>query len=1233
MSEWLVEAAAGIPLSDERRETLARQLGESRLELFDLLAIDPELDDPTRAALEAVALAELLARAELWLAPRRERLRTLARTAAAGGPLEDVLIEELELDWGSELIAPLLAGRPGSWGPAAAAIAQDPRAALPLLVLEGEDGETWTPAPDLLAAGPDDRRLVAEIDDQGLARLRLNAAPATPTLTAAYRIGNGTGGNAEVEAINALVWAPPAGARTAAPSAVTIVRNPLAVTGGIDPETTAAAKLAIPGAFRDAQPRALSADDYASLAATVAGVRRAAAQLRFTGTRAVVEVAIQPAVGEDPDEELLHEVSGALAPARRIGHLVQVVPPRYRALVVELSVSLEPSAIRAHVARLLARLLSSGWTCRRPTGPVQPVGSGFCHPAVLQPDRRRGARRRRRGRGDPGPVRSAGAGRRHRRARDHARHAGDRAVGQRPHRARARLRDRPPGGRAVTVAPHTSLRRAALLEQLIVALTSAAADSLPIRTRAPDDPTIALLDAWATTGDVLGFYLDRIAAEGYLPSATDAGSILALAGAVGYRPLPGLAAQTYLAYAMAPDPTDTAVRFDQGLLFQSVPGAGQQPQTFESAAPLVAKPSWNLLAPKAGTSPAADATSLVVASTTTNLAPNDMILMQLAPTSADASVAQATAVVAAVNVDYTNGVTDVRLQAPAQVSGGATGAAGAAGSPAVAEPAASGGSGESPAAPTDAGSAIDGLLRSGLAKAAVTLPDSANDLSRSPRTAFAGDSDTVPRILSTLQPAVAGSLYAALDSTVIGAPAVTGAARLQVNAAPFGANAPPQTVFDASGRPAGTRPWPIGDAFTLALTITRADLNALLVHVLDAARGAETGIAVTETPRIPRIDIRCATAQAAGNATIALTSGESRWSARPPGFGEVTLTRNGTTLEFASSASGEAPAVTLSLAWNETTSAFDITLVDPAPPPDNTAQSWDPRATTAFSAAIGDVQLAIGWTPPATADSTVTISLLVPLPLSDRTTLLLDAVHAGIVSGTTIVVTGADPATTVVSSVTSVSTVAAAAYGTTGSVTRLTLADPWIGSDAVLQSDLSAVTVHAQPAALPLNPTPITTPIGGSAIELSTTVAGIEPGRLIVLAGTRADLPSGASAPAAEVAMVQAVSDGAVPGDTVHSTLQLTSALAYSYERRHGLDLRQCRAGPPGSHDHASARQRPARRHAADVHPQRRACARKIRRWWASGFRSDAHHCRRHRLRASRPLRRVDAVAVLSGEH
>jgi hypothetical protein len=63
-----------------------------------------------------------------------------------------------------------------------------------------------------------------------------------------------------------------------------------------------------------------------------------------------------------------------------------------------------------------------------------------------------------------------------------------------------------------------SARRADLLSELIAKLTEGDADTpgLVLHDRGFGDPTVALLDAWATVGDVIGFYLDRIADEGYL---------------------------------------------------------------------------------------------------------------------------------------------------------------------------------------------------------------------------------------------------------------------------------------------------------------------------------------------------------------------------------------------------------------------------------------------------------------------------------------------------------------------------------------------------------------------------------------------------------------------------------------------------------------------------------------------------------------------------------------------
>src|SRR4051794_39172164 len=56
-----------------------------------------------------------------------------------------------------------------------------------------------------------------------------------------------------------------------------------------------------------------------------------------------------------------------------------------------------------------------------------------------------------------------------------------------------------------------------------------------LTTRATDDPVLAVLDAWAVVGDVLSFYQERIANEGYLRTATQRRSLVELAGAVGYQ--------------------------------------------------------------------------------------------------------------------------------------------------------------------------------------------------------------------------------------------------------------------------------------------------------------------------------------------------------------------------------------------------------------------------------------------------------------------------------------------------------------------------------------------------------------------------------------------------------------------------------------------------------------------------------------------------------------------------
>jgi hypothetical protein len=164
-------------------------------------------------------------------------------------------------------------------------------------------------------------------------------------------------------------------------------------------------------------------------------------------------------------------------------------------------------------------------------------------------------------------------------------------------------------------------------------------------TRDRDDFTIALLDAWSVTADVLAFYTERLAQESYLRTARERISLQELGKLTGYRLNPGVAAQTYVAFALEPPPalpaaasrdpgsapavTPEAVTLAAGLRVQSIPGPGEQPQTFETVEEVVARPEWNAI-PASTTLPHAFAsgdTTAWLAGAALNLRPGDPILL------------------------------------------------------------------------------------------------------------------------------------------------------------------------------------------------------------------------------------------------------------------------------------------------------------------------------------------------------------------------------------------------------------------------------------------------------------------------------------------------------------------------------------------------------------------------------------------------------------------------------
>jgi len=517
---------------------------------------------------------------------------------------------------------PLPEGFPAESPPTAAAALSwiAPARALAQLALETAEGEPWTVRRDLLASGRFAADVVAEVEDDGRARLRFGdeqngKAPAAGTVfTARWRVGTGTAGNVGRDAI----------AHAVAVADVTFVRNPLPAAGGAEPESLEEARRYAPHAFR--------VDD---------GVRH-----RRPGRRRARRRRDR-------------------APAARAPREVPDGRPRPRDRRAALR-SPRPRAARLRRAGLLRRA-GRGGDRRRPRQPRLRPWPRALPPGRLElraagpplADRRR-RRRGRGGRGGPGravrAARAAGGG------GARGRGASDRAARDRPPRRRPELPGERPararrGGRAVSaparrsapcgccegissptpvevynrpglsalayrVGTHGSFQRAML------ARLSTLPKLAELTTRDEGDLSIGLLDAWAVSLDVLTFYQERLADEAYLRTADERRSLLELARLIGYEPNPGVAASTYLAFTVGPLPGAPAeVVVPAGTRAQSTPGQDELPQPFESGEEIVARGEWNALRPRRTAPQKGKVGTLYLAGADTGLTPGDRVLV------------------------------------------------------------------------------------------------------------------------------------------------------------------------------------------------------------------------------------------------------------------------------------------------------------------------------------------------------------------------------------------------------------------------------------------------------------------------------------------------------------------------------------------------------------------------------------------------------------------------------
>lgn len=248
--------------------------------------------------------------------------------------------------------------------PAAAALAWRAADALPAITLKSTRGasvESWRARRDLLASRATDAHFVLETEDDGHAWPRFGndihgRRPDSGTaFTASYRVGNGPAGNVGAGAIAHVV---------STEARILAVTNPLPATGGVAPETAAELRRRAPQAFRT-QARAVTPADYAEVTGRLAGVQRAAAGLRWTGSWHTVFVTVDRNGGEPVDDAFAATATAHLDRYRMAGHDIRVRNPIHVSLQIDLLVCVKDDAFRSDVRRGLLEVLGSR---RRPDG-------------------------------------------------------------------------------------------------------------------------------------------------------------------------------------------------------------------------------------------------------------------------------------------------------------------------------------------------------------------------------------------------------------------------------------------------------------------------------------------------------------------------------------------------------------------------------------------------------------------------------------------------------------------------------------------------------------------------------------------------------------------------------------------------------------------------------------------------------------------------------------------------
>jgi hypothetical protein len=277
----------------------------------------------------------------------------------------------------------------GNPAPAATAInARVVTGILPAITLQTESSpDLWLPLLDLLESSSDAKNFVAETEDDGTTSLRfgdgtfgMQVVPGD-IYVATYRVGGGTVGNVGMNSLCRI--ASDDAALSSNP--IVSITNPMAASGGLDPETLDSVRANAPYAF-NIQNRAVTPADYGAMAMRVdPNIQNAVGTFRWTGSWYTVSVSVEPEGGGAVDASTASTIVSGLENYRMMGHDVEVNPPVYVSLELTLCICPQPGYIAADVQQAILQLLGTGTLPSGANALFNPDNFTFGQPVYLSP--------------------------------------------------------------------------------------------------------------------------------------------------------------------------------------------------------------------------------------------------------------------------------------------------------------------------------------------------------------------------------------------------------------------------------------------------------------------------------------------------------------------------------------------------------------------------------------------------------------------------------------------------------------------------------------------------------------------------------------------------------------------------------------------------------------------------------------------------------------------------------